>query len=207
MTVKRMYEYADKIIKLINVKIVREFSAVRALTDFDEINVLKRVTAAYEEIYKAIVKYYYRLAKISYKDASGLKKSGVTKEFIALILAEPNAVSRYAFDGEFDRKRLRLAEAVTASGGDSLEISRAMRLLSSMTALYAVTVTDSATIHGYKDAGVKKVRWKSENDSKRCKVCGGLDGKIYDIDKAPPKPHINCRCWLEPVTEKGAKRR
>lgn len=201
-----MYEYADKIIKLLNRKLVREFQGVRALMNFDEINVLKQVSSTYEEIYKAIIKYFLRLAERSYKDASGLRKSKITKEFLVQLLTSPNAVSKYVFENEYDRKRLRLAEAIIASGGNNLEISRSMRLLSKMIALYAITVTDSATIQGYKDTGVKKVKWQSEHDSKRCKVCAEYDGKIYDINKVPPKPHINCRCWLIPVTEVRKKR-
>ena len=193
-----MYEYTDKIISLLNRKIVREFSGIKSLRNFDEINVLERVTEAYEEIYRTALEYFLRLAERAYKDAAdaGLVVE-IDAEFIGRLLSEPDPVSMYAFDSEFDRKRLRLAEAVRASGGSNLEISRSMRLLSSMLALYAVTVTDAATVKGYKDSGAEKVRWVSEDDKRTCKKCRERSGKVYPIDKIPPKPHPNCRCWLE----------
>lgn len=193
-----MYEYADKIVSLLNRKIVREFSGIKSLRNFDEINVLERVTEAYEEIYRTALEYFLRLAERAYKDAAdaGLVVE-IDAEFIGRLLSEPDPVSMYAFDSEFDRKRLRLAEAVRASGGSNLEISRSMRLLSSMLALYAVTVTDAATVKGYKDSGAEKVRWVSEDDKRTCKKCRERNGRVYPIDKIPPKPHINCRCWLE----------
>lgn len=191
-----MYEYTDRIISLLNKKIVREFSAIRALRNFDEINVLESVSRAYEEIYRAAAEYFLRLAERAYSDASSAA-SRIDSGFIRRILSEPDAVSMYIFDSEFDRKRLRLAEAIRASGGSNAEISRSMRLLSSMLALYAVTVTDVATVKSFRDSGVKRVRWISEEDKKTCKECRARSGKIYPIDKIPPKPHINCRCWLE----------
>lgn len=191
-----MYEYADRIISLLNRKIVREFSAVRALRNFDEINVLESVSRVYEEIYRAAAEYFLRLAEKSYSDASGAS-AGVDYGFIRNILSSPDPVSMYVFDSEFDRKRLRLSEAVRASGGSGTEISRSMRLLSSMLALYAVNVTDAARIKSFKDSGVKRVRWISEEDKRTCEKCRRRSEKIYPIDKIPPKPHPNCRCWLE----------
>lgn len=37
--------------------------------------------------------------------------------------------------------------------------------------------------------------WKAKHDSRTCKICKTLDGKVfyYDVDKA----HPNCRCTLE----------
>ena len=193
-----MYEYTDKIISLLNRKIVREFSGIRSLRNFDEINVLERVTEVYEEIYRAVLECFLRLAERAYEDAGGAGAGQtVGAEFIGRLLSEPDAVSMYAFDGEFDRKRLRLAEAIRASGGSNIEISRSMRLLSSMLALYAVTVTDAATVKGYKDSGARKVRWVAEDDKRTCKKCRERSGRVYPIDKIPPKPHPNCRCWLE----------
>ena len=68
-----------------------------------------------------------------------------------------------------------------------------------MTATYADLVADEATLQAFKDAGVKRVRWRTEEDEKVCKYCRPLDGKVFDIDKVPPKQHWGCRCWFEPA--------
>jgi SPP1 gp7 family putative phage head morphogenesis protein len=58
---------------------------------------------------------------------------------------------------------------------------------------------DEATIDGYKDAGVSKVKWNTEIDGRECSVCRERNGKVYEIGNVPPKPHRNCRCYLSPV--------
>ena len=50
-----------------------------------------------------------------------------------------------------------------------------------------------------RDAGVKKVRWVSVEDARRCKACADLDGKIFSINDIPSKQHRNCRCYVVPV--------
>ena len=193
-----MYEYADKIASLLNRKIVREFSGIKSLRNFDEINVLEQVSAAYERIYRAASEYFLRLAERAYSDASSAS-AGIDSGFVRRILSEPDPVRMYVFDSEFDRKRLRLAEAIRASEGSNAEITRSMRLLSSMLALYAVTVADAATVKSYRDSGVERVRWISEEDKKTCRECRSRNGKVYPIDKIPPKPHPNCRCRIEAI--------
>ncbi|MBE3584845.1 MAG: minor capsid protein [Thermoanaerobacter sp.] len=52
----------------------------------------------------------------------------------------------------------------------------------------------------YRDAGVEKVRWDATSDMRTCSVCASRDGKVYDLDEAPPCPHHpRCRCTLLPV--------
>ena len=47
-----------------------------------------------------------------------------------------------------------------------------------------------------KDSGATRVRWVAEDDIHTCRVCHKRDNNIYPIDEVPPKPHVNCRCWL-----------
>jgi hypothetical protein len=43
------------------------------------------------------------------------------------------------------------------------------------------------------------VKWITEEDELRCAECAERHNKVYHIDSIPPKPHINCRCYFEPV--------
>ena len=45
--------------------------------------------------------------------------------------------------------------------------------------------------------------WITEEDEKRCSECATRHNTIYDIDNTPPKPHLNCRCYFEPVKKEG----
>jgi SPP1 gp7 family putative phage head morphogenesis protein len=58
---------------------------------------------------------------------------------------------------------------------------------------------DEATLDGYKDSGVEKVKWNTNIDGRECKTCRERDGEVYAIDDVPPKAHRNCRCYLTPV--------
>ena len=46
------------------------------------------------------------------------------------------------------------------------------------------------------ELGYKLVfRWKSRNDSKTCKTCWSLNGKVFEYQ--PNQVHANCRCTFE----------
>lgn len=58
----------------------------------------------------------------------------------------------------------------------------------------------------YKDSNIQKLEYLTAHDERTCKVCGPLDGKIYDADKFPTLPiHPNCRCTVLPVIEEMIK--
>lgn len=140
------------------------------------------------------------------------------------VLGRPNDVTHYTYTHEVERKRDRLAEAVNSvskfgaekitvkkpektakrskakkATTKAMEFQRGLRLWAGMTKEYCDIVTAEATLKAFKDSGVKRVRWRTEDDDKVCPTCGPRDKKVYDIDKVPPKPHPNCRCWLEAV--------
>ena len=68
-----------------------------------------------------------------------------------------------------------------------------------MNAQFMDDVTFDAMIQAFRDNGTERVRWITAEDDRRCKQCAAMHGKIYPIDKIPPKPHIHCRCWVEEV--------
>ena len=77
----------------------------------------------------------------------------------------------------------------------------AKRLLIAVNKQFADDATFDAVVKAYEDDGVKRVRWVTAEDDRRCKECKSRHGKIYDIDKIPSKPHVHCRCYVERVDE------
>lgn len=178
------YSYTDREIRYLNKQINRVF---RKTMKIDELNVIRTSKEMYEELRDIAIESYLRIAR--------RKWPRVTKKWLALILAGYDPVTGYVFNHELERKRARFAEGKIAGTEDGT----ARRLLALMLAQYAIEVTDEAMKEQYREDGVKKVRWISKEDSKRCKTCKERHGRVYDIDKVPPKPHLNCRCLLEPV--------
>lgn len=126
-------------------------------------------------------------------------KPAVRKWINQKVLGKPNDITHYTYNNEVDRKRERTTEAVNSSTDKKKEFHRGLVYWSQMSSEYADIVTDEATLEAFRDSGVKKVRWVTEQDDRVCKVCGPRDGKVYPIDKVPPQPHWGCRCRLEPV--------
>jgi SPP1 gp7 family putative phage head morphogenesis protein len=47
---------------------------------------------------------------------------------------------------------------------------------------------------------IEGVQWVATLDTSTCKICGPLDGQVFEIKKLPPQPaHFNCRCTTVPV--------
>ena len=71
----------------------------------------------------------------------------------------------------------------------------------------AVNAYARATLLGYKEQGIVKVKWKANQDNITCNVCAALHGHEFEVDYlltlgAYPisgATHPNCRCALEPV--------
>lgn len=134
-------------------------------------------------------------------DKKEKEKKKPTKAWLAAFLIAYNAVTKYVYLNEVDRKRDRLAESINSSGDKSAEMDRGMTYWARMTGWYVDLVVDETTLKAYKDSGVKKVRWNTQGDSKVCHICRERNGQIYPIDKIPPKPHPGCRCWFTKVVE------
>ena len=127
------------------------------------------------------------------------KDDDITIAEALFLLSEYDPVTRYVYTHEVERKRMRLAEAYIASNGDSREVKKALRLWSNMIRQYSIAITDEALLLTYKKAGVEYVKWITEEDERRCGQCAERHGKVYRIDNVPPKPHMGCRCYFEPV--------
>lgn len=203
------FEYADKAIKDMNRRNLRSFGKMKQLK-FDELNILKAVNATYEQSvnlaktrYKqiAIDAFVSALMSLGYllKDAESTAEETITDDWVLDMLEDYDPVTLYQFLSEAERKKQRLIEAMIAAHNKGQEVDKALRLWTLQIAHYADRSVIDGTVDGYKEAGVKRVRWIAVDDEKTCPVCQTLDGEIFDIDKIPDRPHYRCRCRLDPV--------
>lgn len=203
------YDLADKAIKDMNRRNLRAFDGLKTLK-FDELNVLRTVRKVYDDSVRIAKRRYQQIAEDAYMEAlilAGMERSkaeklaeeSITEDWVLDMLEEYDALTLYSFVNEVERKKQRTAEAILAAQDKVAEVDKALRLWTLQVSQYADNSVFYATVDGYQKAGIKKVKWVSEKDSKVCNICNELDGKIFDIDKVPQIPHWRCRCILEPV--------
>lgn len=210
---RKWYEYGDKRSAELFKKIKKEFKRSRLTLDFDGLNVMKAksvTTNLYKRLDKMNRMYMQDVADNAYREAQlevkpEDKPSKLPAKWLITLLLAYNAVTKYVYDHEVDRKRARLFEATMADkyAEDQLELisdyTAACNAWLLMAEEYIIDVEDAATLEGYADSGVKRVRWKAEIDSRTCEICQARDGVIFPIDDVPSKPHYRCRCTLEPI--------
>lgn len=191
-----MYEKTDKVVAYLGKQFAKLFKRV---TSFDELNVIEVSHDIYDEAVKITEEEVTRLVKSVYNSTSekGNISSSDALSFVLALMLAYNPVTKYIYKNEIDRKRARFAEGVISSDTPQEEVALANRLLLAMNRQFAEDATFEAVIKAYKDDGVKKVRWVTAEDDKRCKECKERHGKIYRINKVPPKPHRYCRCYVE----------
>ena len=205
-----MYELLDKLLAQEMKRIRSSFNQL-SVRGFDELNVVntRKVT---QKMYDGFLKdnegIYLKVARDAYKKATeGAEKTKIDREWLVGVLAGYNLVTGYLYNREADRKRLRLNEQIlTAREYGNREmfqgsLRKSANLWWTQTSQYGISVVDEATIKGFKDIGVKRVRWVAADDEKTCPTCGARDNKVYHINKIPPKPHYGCRCYIVPVKE------
>lgn len=213
-----MYRHLDKLLAAARKKIRVEFNRVGSL-GFDELNVVntKKVTQGmFDRFLRDNEVLYLRAAKDAHakavKSAKAEGFSGKSEEvdgsFVEAVLLGYNLVTGYLYGKEADRKRLRLNEQILTAReyGDGQMFQSSLRRTANLwwtqTVQYGISMVDEATIKGFRDMGVRYVRWVTANDEKRCEVCGKRHNKIYRLNQIPPKPHYGCRCHIVPVQNK-----
>ena len=214
-----MYRLADKLLEQLKKLIRREFNRL-GIFGFDELNaprITRETIALFDRMLAENKKRFLEASKKAYLDAIALAvavgyqdpgEGKINETWLLGFLGAYNFVSGYLYDSEAERKRLRLAEQMMTSReylnrtmyNDSLR--RSANLWWTQTAHYMLDAVDKATLDGYKDSGVEKVKWNTNIDGRECKVCRERNGKIYSIGNVPPKAHRNCRCYLTPVPKK-----
>ena len=204
-----MYEYTDKVIKQLNRSYLRLFTRLKLLP-FDELNIITSVKKTYQKCLEMAKKRYFDIAEHyfyeAYTLASNSKKKPsddwINNDWLLDMLEEYDPVTLYRFMPEFERKQQRLIEALIASHKKNAEVDKALRFWALQSNQYADKVTDEATLRGYEAAGIKKIRWVTEKDSRVCPICKKRNMKVFDIDKIPEK-HYHCRCYFLPVMDKN----
>ena len=211
-----MYRLADKLLEQLKKLIRREFNRL-GIFGFDELNaprITRETIALFDRMMNENRKRFLEVAKKAYLDAvalavaAGYRNPGegrITDTWLIGFLGAYNFVSGYLYESEAERKRLRLAEQMMTAReylnrplyNDSLR--RAANLWWTQTAHYMLDAVDQATLDGYRDSGVEKVKWNTNIDGRECKTCRERNGKVYPIGNVPPKAHRNCRCYLTPV--------
>ena len=194
------YKKTDKTITYLNKQYGRMF---RKAASFDALNIIDISHEIYEEAYQLAEQEAIRLVESvygSYRRSEEVAAGSFDPvAFVLALVLAYNPVTKYVFKNEIDRKRARFAESMLASSTPAEEIALAKRLLAATNAQFMDDVTFDSLVQAYKDNGTEKVQWVTAVDDRRCKQCAALHGKIFPVDKIPPKPHIHCRCWVREV--------
>ena len=198
------YLKTDKTIAYLNKQYAKLF---RRVTAFDELNVIPLSHEIYDEALKITEQEATRLVKSVYDSYSESGELAVSDSHAAVValMGAYNPVTKYIYRNEMDRKRSRFAEGVISSDTPHEEIELAKRLLIATNKQFADDATFDAVVQAYADDGVKRVRWVTAADDRRCAECKSRHGKVYEIDNIPPKPHLHCRCYVEKVKEAVAE--
>ena len=202
----------DVAVAKITTKIRQEFRHNR-LALFDEMNVVqtkKHIDKLHKKIFKIIKSEFLVVANDIYAEVSdeaiALGFNGdlgdIDETWIEEFFEKYSPVTKYVFTNELERKLSRLFEALIADLEERLEsYSTTEKLLVRQVKQSGIEFEDSITEEVYRDLGIEKVQWVSEQDDKTCGICAELDGEIFDLEDVPPKQHINCRCYITAVKE------
>lgn len=202
---KNFYETTDKAIELLNRRATKRFEDAKdeaAQDSFDELSVLSITRTLYDNLSADNEKIFLELAQERYQEAEPHGEEPPDLAWLLALLAAYNAVMKYQYSNEWERKRDRTAEAINSSTAKVTEFRRGLMYWSQMTGWFADGVTDQATLKAYQDSGVTKVEWHTVLDGRECEICKERDGKVYYIRSLPPKPHPGCRCWYSPADNK-----
>lgn len=195
------YRTTDKVIDYLNKQYLKIFRKAKNIASFDELNVIEMSHEVYGEALEITKKEMTRLADTVYKKYREDEETedSLGAVWVLALMAAYNPVTKYIYDNEVERKRSRFAESVIASESPKEEVDRALRLWVAQNKQLADDVTFDAIVQAYEDDGVTEVKWVTHPDDRRCATCRERHGKIYPIDDIPPKPHINCRCYVRRV--------
>lgn len=195
------YDLTDKAIDLLNSRAIKRFEDAKdeaARNSFDQLNVLEVTRTLYQDLSRDNQEIFLELAQEQYQEAEPHGEEPPDLAWLLTLLAAYNAVTKYQYSHEWERKRDRTAEAINSTTAKVTEFRRGLSYWAQMTEWYAVEVTDQSTLKAFQDGGVRYVKWNTMNDGRECSACKERDGKIYSIRSIPPKPHPGCRCWYTP---------
>lgn len=196
------YNLADKAIELLNKRATKRFEDAKdkaAQDGFDELSVLSVTRELYDQLEADNRQVYLELAQERYQEAEPHGEEPPDLAWLLALLAAYNAVTKYQYTNEVERKRQYTAEGINSSTAKVTEFRRGLHYWADLIATYSDIVTDESTLKAYRDAGVRRVRWVTAGDEKVCETCRERNGKVYSINAIPPKPHRRCRCIFQPI--------
>lgn len=200
-----MYKNADKMTSYLNKRFIKLFNKAKSVSDFEELNIILHSYDLYNELDNITREGLILLGKKDYIANGGDESDlDIMIPFLLGLFVRYDPVTKYVYTNEVDRKRSRYAESLISSNTKVKEINYSLRLWSNMVRQYAIAMTDLSSRKAFEDLGYLRVEWVTEEDDRVCEVCEARSGKIYLIDKIPPKPHLGCRCYVLPV---GIRRR
>ena len=192
------YALADKVIAYLVKRYIKLFNKVRGMS-FDEMNVISVSHEIYDTALAETKVEMARLSKKVYEKYGETESEFDADAFVLALMLAYDPTTKYIYQNEVDRKRARFVEGVLSADFPLEEVKASQKLWIAMNKVFADEVTFQTMIQAYKDSGVKRVRWVTSPDERRCSTCGAMHGKVYSIDNVPSKPHRNCRCWVEVV--------
>lgn len=199
---EQWYRLSDAATELLNRRATKRFEDAKdeaARHGFDELNVLEVTRTLYQDLARDSQEVFLELAQERYQEAEPHGEEPPDLAWLLALLAAYNAVTKYQYTNEVERKRQYTTEGINSSTAKVTEFRRGLHYWADLTSNYADIVTDESTLKAYRDAGVKRVRWVTAGDEKVCETCRERNGKVYSINAIPPKPHKHCRCVYEPV--------
>ena len=199
---KNFYETTDKAIELLNRRATKRFEDAKdkaAQDGFDELSVLSVTRELYDQLENDNRQVYMELAQERYQEAEPHGEEPPDLSWLLALLAAYNAVTKYQYTNEVERKRQYTTEGINSSTAKVTEFRRGLHYWAGLTADYADIVTDESTLKAYRDSGIRRVRWITAGDEKVCETCRERNGKVYSINSIPPKPHRKCRCIWEAI--------
>ena len=199
---ERWYRLADQAVNLLNRRATKRFEDAKdeaAQGGFDELSVLEVTRTLYDNLSADNEEIFLELAQERYQEAEPHGEEPPDLAWLLALLAAYNAVTKYQYTNEVERKRQYTTEGINSSTAKVTEFRRGLHYWADLTSTYADIVTDESTLKAYRDAGVRRVRWVTAGDEKVCETCRERNGKVYSINAIPPKPHRRCRCIWEAI--------
>lgn len=204
-----IYDEADKALRYMNRQNLRYFGKLK-LAKWDSINLVSIVSQTYNDSVQMVRQQYRKVGFKAMMDAmkeadwniavaEEIAEDTITSAWIEGFLNDVDDVALYAFLPETERKKQRLIEALSVAHNRNYEIDKALRYWTVQIGQFAISVVDETRLEGFRKAGIERVMWVTQRDERVCEECMALDGKVFDIDKVPPKPHWGDRCYLVPA--------
>lgn len=206
-----LYQPLDDFLKILKKKIKETFAPLY-VSGFDQLNVISlstRTEQMYNDLDKFNRKHYQELAEHAWKWAQEVAGKDIPKidleKMISEYLAGYDPVTQYVYNREIDRKRMRLNESILTAReySDVVKLHKAVKkaadLWFTQSNQYALDLMDLALTRAFEEEDTKFFRWNAVIDGHECEICHERDGKIYDADTYPDKPHYGCRCYKTPA--------